>query len=550
MRSVLPALACLALAATVRADDGPMLHEYVPEVRGDEGTSLISSGGPEPSALVYDGEVLPAPDDGLLSSQERPMMADPGDGRAVEEAGRRSPTFHPDRVTELNGTLGYYTVFTPSIAPFKRITALDRVERTIGGSPILSVAPSALAPVEVIGTSQAPPDGRPRDRFWGSVVLDFSEGRTVPFPTVAPDSRILTVRTEPHALLRFTRDGADNLFATPLGRPPGQIRVVFLMDAPRTYFGGELPSGRADALAERLTPMPAAVRREGLTVASELGLRLGMPFDETLTALVRHFRSFEESAAPPPSTGHIFLDLARGRLGVCRHRAYAFVITAQARGLRARFVQNEAHAWVEVERPSDAGWLRIDLGGAATGLEARGEPRPAYRPTVSDELPKPAAYVQAQEAARRASQDPEGPGGRIDPSLPPSAGDGPEGEPGAGPDGARGGSTPRTEAYGRRPGRIPVRLRADRRAYEVFRGRVLEVTGRATAVGEGLPGLRVEVLLRAPQGAFERLLGVTVTSEEGRYRGVFGVPPDLPVGDYDLVVRTPGSAEHAAAIAP
>jgi transglutaminase-like putative cysteine protease len=43
------------------------------------------------------------------------------------------------------------------------------------------------------------------------------------------------------------------------------------------------------------------------------------------------------------------LDLARGKRGVCRHRAYAFVIVAQALGIPARFVQNEAHAWVEYQ---------------------------------------------------------------------------------------------------------------------------------------------------------------------------------------------------------
>ncbi|HJL14607.1 MAG TPA: hypothetical protein RMH99_03055, partial [Sandaracinaceae bacterium LLY-WYZ-13_1] len=54
-------------------------------------------------------------------------------------------------------------------------------------------------------------------------------------------------------------------------------------------------------------------------------------------------------------------------------------------------------------------------------------------------------------------------------------------------------------------------------------------------------GLRVEVLLRAPRADEERLLGVTVTRDHGRFRGVFGVPPDLAVGDYQLLVRTPGN---------
>ena len=98
-----------------RAQD-PQLHEAIPNVDEDEASTLISSGGEQPEAIVYDGEVLPAPEGGPPRQDERPMSAQPGDSRAMEEAGQRSPTFRPDRITELNGTINYYTVFTPSIA--------------------------------------------------------------------------------------------------------------------------------------------------------------------------------------------------------------------------------------------------------------------------------------------------------------------------------------------------------------------------------------------------------------------------------------------------
>jgi len=80
----------------------------------------------------------------------------------------------------------------------------------------------------------------------------------------------------------------------------------------------------------------------------------------------------------------------------------------------------------------------------------------------------------------------------------------------------------------------------------VFRGRAIEVSGRATGVGsgEGVEGLRLEVVLA---GDRELLLGVTVSREHGYYRGTFGVPPDLPVGDYRLLVRTPGNDAYRPA---
>jgi len=43
--------------------------------------------------------------------------------------------------------------------------------------------------------------------------------------------------------------------------------------------------------------------------------------------------------------------------------------------------------------------------------------------------------------------------------------------------------------------------------------------------------------------------GIAVTGESGAFTGSFGVPTDLQLGDYRLVVLTPGDAEHAPAMA-
>ena len=55
-----------------------------------------------------------------------------------------------------------------------------------------------------------------------------------------------------------------------------------------------------------------------------------------------------------------------------------------------------------------------------------------------------------------------------------------------------------------------------------------------------------------PAVAFKKTLTLTVgddvyEADGGVFRGVFGVPPDLAVGDYRLIVRSPGDAEHAPA---
>jgi transglutaminase-like putative cysteine protease len=528
------AISLFALAAS--ADEGAPIvaHEYVPDLGGDEGTLLVSSGGAQPEAIVSQGEVVPAPEGGALREDEQPMRASPGDGESGEEAGRRSPSFAPDRQTILRGRIGYYEVFSPTLSPFKRVTAYDAVALASDGTPILTIADPTRRAVEILGSDAPAENDRPRDQFWGSVVLDFTEGATVPFPSVSPEARILTLSTEPVALIRIEKDAADNFYATSSGR--GQIRVVFLTDAPRDYFGTPLPDGPVNGSSHLVRPLPASVQRDAETFAAELGISRDTPFARALDILVEHFRSFEESEQGPPDTGNIYLDLARGRRGICRHRAYAFVITAQALGIYARFVQNEAHAWAEVDLLG-RGFLRVDLGGAATGIESRGEEdSPSYQPTVEDPLPRPEEYERAYEEARRMSgmRSVEGPG------EPSEAEAGEEGDPN-GPAPSPVPLPPPSDGA-----RQPLALELDSRRFEVFRGREIEITGLARGSGDA-SGLRIEVVLRAPRGNAEWLLGVTVTREAGRFRGVFGVPPDLGVGDYRLLVRTPGNRRFAPA---
>jgi hypothetical protein len=507
---------------------GPVLHEFVPDPSDDEALVLASSSGPEPAAIVYDGEVIPAPRDGALRPDERAMSGWPGEG---QDAGRRSPTFRPDRVTELEGTLGYFTVFTPSIAPFKRVTALDTVTLEPDGTPVLAVGDQSTREIPVVGATAAAPDERERDRFWGSVVLDFGAGRVVPLPSVSPESRILTMRTEPEVALRISTDDADNFFAEAVGHlPSAQVRLTFLTDAPGVYFNAAtIPAVAADALADEATELPPSVRASAETFLGELGIDRGMDLEVVLAALTEHFRAFEESDEFPADTGDIFLDLARAGKGVCRHRAYAFQIAALALGIPTRFVMNEAHAWVEVKMPS-VGWMRIDLGGAAQGLEAHGEERRLrYRPENPDPLPRPEAYERSYS--------------RPQAEPPPSAA-------AAGGSGGAASSSASSSGASSRPvdsggGGAPLAISVDRSRWEVFRGRMIEVSGRVVDTsGAGVDALRLEVLL---SGEREMLLGVTVSDPDGYYRGSFGIPPDLDVGEYRLAVRTPGNADHPPA---
>jgi hypothetical protein len=532
---------CAAVSAmSVSGCEAPKPHTFIPAFSPKE---LAAFGVTAPTSIVNDGTALKRPPGGpLRSGDEKAMLAGPAAQRGVQEPGRRALGFRPDRVTELEGTLGYFEVFTPAVAPFKRVSALDAVVLD-GVTPVLTVGDPARRPLAIEGLDSPAPDARVRDRFWGSVVLDFSEGGVVPLPSVSPESRLLHVETEPAFPLSFERDGADNLYAVVPAAAPKQVRVTYVLDAPRDYFGAALPSARVDVLAPELHALPEKVERDALGFARELGLARGMDSARVLTKLVEYFRSFEESHLAPEDTGNILLDLARGKRGVCRHRAYAFVIVAQALGIPARFVQNEAHAWVEVKLPQ-LSYIRIDLGGAAEGLNPHAlDDKPFYRPNVEDPWPRPRVYQESYARAEQARETNANAGslqrgnagtrGRNESALKPTL--------------ARAQSKQQLESQ-LPDDRTPVLLSVNRYLPEVLRGQSFEVEGGAR-LRSGLPvaGLRVEISLSSTESEKAVLLGVAVTDEQGSFRGTFTVPPSIDPADYALVVVTPGDARHAAA---
>jgi transglutaminase-like putative cysteine protease len=537
-------------ALGVRADQ--VLHEYVPDLQPDEPLLALSQGGSEPAAIEYKGQILPAPEQAAAEGAP-PMTGTPGDGALSEQPGQRSPTFRPDRQTELEGSLEYYDAFSPSIAPFKRVTSLDATLLADDGlTPLLGIHDPRRQPVAIESADAKPPDPRPRDRFWGQVKLDFSHGRVVPLPSVSPESRILSFRVEPALELAVERDGADNFFAVAKGAMPvSEVVATFLTDAPRAYFGTASPHVPVSTLGSEVPPMPESVRARALAFAKQLGLDRTSDFARALAALTAHFRAFEESAEPPPDTGDIYLDLARAKKGICRHRAYAFVVTAHALGIPARFVQNEAHSWVEVKLPR-LGWMRIDLGGAAHGLTAHGmSDRPLYQAAEPDPLPRPAVYEASYSLLGRNVQGVRRPGdeqlkGRW--VAPSDASE--QAAAGQGEERAAFMSSPNRNAPRDSTGRAPLSVAIDQRHFSVLRGQELHVSGLVqNASGEGVTGLRIEISLAAESRRERMLLGVTVSGEHGAFAGVFGIPPDLAVGDYKLVVVTPGNAKYLPAMA-
>src|SRR4029079_12565057 len=301
----------------------------------------------------------------------------------------------PDGNTGPESTLHYVSVFNPDVLPFKRMSALDAV----GDDFTLNVAHRALVELPVGGTSD-----KSRDRFWGSVLIELSPGKDIALPSVAPDMRILSYEMKPSIAVRFAKDGADNFFIrSDETSASGTYRLVFLADADAGYFAPALPPlGHltprmvATMAPPELRPeIPDAVLRQARRTLGlpDLAIDADTDLHVAFNRLVRFFRAFQARTLPA-SSGNLYRDLCDSKAGVCRHRPSAFMVTANALGLPTRFVENEAHAFVEVWFPG-RNWQRIDLGGAALHREVTGaDNKTLHRPRADDPFDKPPQYKQ------------------------------------------------------------------------------------------------------------------------------------------------------------
>jgi transglutaminase-like putative cysteine protease len=391
----------------------PVLHEriVVPQLRCKDATCRKEGQDSRalPDAVVASDGLIAAPTEGRqpekneqIYSTEAPMNLPLQSGAPPPgfdpPPGRRSRVL-PDTATgpEAPGERIYHEVFNPAVFPYKRMTSVDGV----GEDGALYQRHPELRPVQV----EERPVQRGRDPFYGSVVVDFVAGKLVPIPTPAAGLRILSYKTTPAIPVRFAVDGADNLFA--IAAQSGRYRLVYLVDAEPRYFAGALwPQGArkprlSDVPPELVPELPRRIGHEAKAVLRHIGLRTDSSSDyaETLNRLVGYFRAFQlgELEEPEGRNGLLYRQLAMQQRGACRHRGYAFVITAHAVGIPARYVENELHVFVEVYIPlpgeSKGYWRRINLGGAP--LQQRiveGEKKVAYQEKGGDPFERPPSF--------------------------------------------------------------------------------------------------------------------------------------------------------------
>ncbi|HEV8246433.1 MAG TPA: transglutaminase domain-containing protein, partial [Polyangiaceae bacterium] len=497
---------CLLVAAAQAYADGPVLHEFIAQdPREDLELQATTPDGKMAAALDTPSGVVPAPSE----HKTQPQVA--YGGNATPDS--IDATYRIDRDTTRPEAVGYDDPFVPAVTPFKRLYAYDAVDESME----LVVSDKKLRRVYV-GVEPL----QNEDQFFADLFVDVAAG-PVRIPSVGPGARVVAARAEPPMNFELVRDGADNWFVVGDGRK--RVRLVMQLSIPRAVFGSPFADVSWGTLARHVPLLPPAARSAARDVLSELGISDAVRPRDAVAALVAHFRSFAPSDdAPKSQTGPaLYQELALSKKGVCRHRAYAFVITALAAGVPARMVRNEAHAWVEIF--DGAIWHRVDLGGAAGRFEldptSRTQPHvppddpfswPPGTESTLDSIGAPSGPAQPSPAAsgRGAGQSPLLPG--------PAASD----QAAAAPPG-------RSNDDGRPSAQVVLEVGAA----EARRGAVVHVKGNVTADGDPCAFSRVDIVLRSKNGD-GTLLGAVPTDDRGRYDATLTIPLYLEVGDYSV----------------
>jgi hypothetical protein len=501
-----------------------VLHEFVaPDPKEDLSFATTTIDGDLPAAIQTPSGVATAPD-----PRRPPDPSKVYSGSTVDDS--PESTYEPDRDTRRPNVETYDDPFSPATAPFKRLRAYDAVDVDY----TLRVRDTALKPIPVGGSV-----GSGDEAFYGDMTVDLVPDAPVRIPTVGPGARIVRAHVNPEQRVVFQQDGADNWFVR--GVSQARVRLVMQISIPRATFGSELADVDWSALERLVPPQPASHEASFQEVAQAIGVSRSMRPREAVSRMVEYFRSFEPSDERPSGRRDIYVDLALSKKGVCRHRSFAFLVTALGLGIPTRMVVNEAHAWVEVF--DSKLWHRIDLGGAALNLDQAPDPsRPPYVPPP-DPYSWPNQRDSAQDLVERWREQQQQ---QVDPTAPSTS------DPLAPVPPTAPAPTP-TPTPNLSPTAQPTN--PERSASEVVvtavdgdvrRGLPFHVKGEITDSGTPCAHVRVDVVVVRATEPEGRLIGSLSTDDKGHYDGAVVVPRDLELGEYDLVVATPGDARCGA----
>ena len=568
---------CVGLgAAKAHAqDDEQVLHEYFNPWQVD--TDSEGGGIDGSNDRTDQTDARSAPNTTARSSNRRPSLSiNPGAGEVVYgkdgpvDRGNVSTPYGPldpasqqtrlDRNTDRVDRLNYYANFEPSIMPYKRGVVQDSIRYDDGDYRIV-LGGQRTRSIRVTG-------GEPRadeDSFWGSFMLRTEPGAYHPLPSVAADQRILTVQTEPDVPVTLFRDQADNYYLRT--RHEGLLRLNVHLAAPAFYFDGKLDSDVAwsDFDRDRTPELPDHANDVADDVLDAIGISRSADPKTALEGLIFWYRDFEAKPFPDDQRGEdLYRAVSTSKIGVCRHRSMAFMMSARALGIPTRYVYNEAHAFVEVHWPRQ-GWRRIDLGGAANDFNFTSRSSESlHEGSFNDRFPQPPRYVEELRRQARQSESDGAEGERASGDAPERAAGETATEPASASEGEGGAleetgtmpdGSPASDGDSDAPSaeeRIAVTISIRAASRQAFRGRSFRIEGVVRAEsGTPLSGKSVDILL-GPVGSENledaRHLGRARTGPNGEFSGAFAIPKDVSIGRWSVLARFRGDETYAPAV--
>jgi hypothetical protein len=521
----------------------PLLHEFF-QLDGDARLPASGVQAPVPAFPIPAEATSSVPPDpaelvGAVPERQDPSTQSPERPTANDEYRLDGNTSKPSRV-------GYSDPFTPSIPPFKRLYAYDSVNSALE----LVVAESGLTPVQIGGVAQPS-----RDQFMGRQSLELVGGQPLRLPTVGPGVKVLNARLTPAAAFLLFEDSAENLFIK--SEATGTFEWVVHLAIERASFGAPFADVSWRSLAPHLPNLPDIVNTAAQPVLERLELSPAVRPAVAVRRMVEYFRSFAPKEELRREQGlPLYREIALSQTGVCRHRAFAFVVTGLALGLPSRFVRNEAHAWVEVF--DSRIWHRLDLGGAASEMALTSDldvphekpPDPYTWPPQSEsgenmvDRALLAASADGSGSATGRQTGNAGQSGASGLATPPSSvarDNGAVSTAGTGTADPPSVDLPEPTAPDVAPVAPATQLTVGFAGASLKRGERFAVQGTArNARGEACSLMRVDVTLYDANTQTTFAAGTLVTDAQGKYAGQLVLPQRVPVGDYRIRVSTPG----------
>lgn len=504
---------------------GRVIHRYLDEDRwrAYQGEASTDSALPSPGEAGQGLAMAPGEQEWIWTAQGPlgPKDIEEPHGPLSPGAGETPLDDDTDRVESIQ----YQANFEPSVVPFKRGVVQNQVRHRPDGSYAAWLEPGRYEVVPRGGQLLSGEEG-----FRGSFLVRLSPGRRQGIPSVSPEQRVLSVMVEPDVELKIERDGAANYFIS--ADYEGLARVQLDLAVPSSYFGGD-PQEFSDwsGFEEPGYGLDEASLETAERIFRQLGVsRREMTPRQALMRLVEHYRDFEARPFPGARSGaDLFVELTTQQIGVCRHRSLAFMIAAQALGIRTNSVYNEAHAFVEVYWPGQ-GWRRIDLGGAADSFDYQnqGSGQIHQGGRDGDVFPRPPAFqeelslLEGGGASEPLSSSPVEEEERGEPER--EVFEEPEALDGVVEEGAK-----------RRQSSEVELLEADG---EVFRGQQLRVRGRARGAAVGSVVEVFLVPLGGGAGGIGVKLGEAEVDQRGYFEGAWEVPKQVGLGRWRIEGRS------------